>query len=75
MEVTGRRGKIRKQPLDGLKKRGGYSKLKRGSTRSHPVENWLWKRLWTCPKADCRIVMVAVMVVVCVVIMVMMSFH
>jgi hypothetical protein len=24
-----------------------------GSTRSHCVENWLWKRLWTCRKTDC----------------------
>jgi len=22
--------------------------IERGSTRSHSVENWLWKRLWTC---------------------------
>jgi len=27
----------------------------RGSTRSHCVENWLWKRLWTCHKSDKRI--------------------
>jgi hypothetical protein len=25
---------------------------KRGSTRSHPVENSLWKRLRTCRKTD-----------------------
>jgi hypothetical protein len=24
-----------------------------GSTRSLSVENSLWKRLWTCLKADC----------------------
>jgi hypothetical protein len=24
----------------------------RGSTRSHSVENWLLKSLWTCRKAD-----------------------
>jgi hypothetical protein len=24
-----------------------------GSTRSHNVENSLWKRLWTCRKTDC----------------------
>jgi len=24
--------------------------LERGSTRSHSVENWLWKWLWTCRK-------------------------
>jgi hypothetical protein len=51
----------------------------RGSTRSHCVENWLWKRLWTCRKADCRVnfmkvktrfrvhLSVAVTVVMCIV--------
>jgi hypothetical protein len=24
----------------------------RKSTRSHNLENWLWKRLWTCRKTD-----------------------
>jgi hypothetical protein len=28
--------------------------LERGSTRSHPVENSLWKRLRTCRKTDYR---------------------
>jgi len=28
---------------------------KRGSTRSHSVQNSLWKRLWTCRKADCGV--------------------
>jgi hypothetical protein len=28
--------------------------IERGSTRSHPVENSLWKRLRTCRKTDCR---------------------
>jgi hypothetical protein len=27
-------------------------KLKRGSTRSGTTENSLWKKLWTCHKAD-----------------------
>jgi hypothetical protein len=31
--------------------------IERGSTRSHCVENWLRKRLWTCRKADCRMMM------------------
>jgi hypothetical protein len=26
--------------------------IERGSTRLHFVENLLWKRLWTCHKAD-----------------------
>jgi hypothetical protein len=25
----------------------------RGHTRSHFVENILWKRLWSCPKTGC----------------------
>jgi len=40
-------------------------KIERGSTRSHSVENWLWKRLhsvenwlwkrlWTCRETDYR---------------------
>jgi hypothetical protein len=28
--------------------------IERGSTRSHPVENSLWKRLRTCRKTDYR---------------------
>jgi hypothetical protein len=28
--------------------------IERGSTRSHPVENPLWKRLRTCRKTDYR---------------------
>jgi hypothetical protein len=28
--------------------------IERGSTRLHSVENWLWKGLWNCHKADCR---------------------
>jgi hypothetical protein len=42
--VTGTGGRKRKQLLDDLKK-------KRGSTRSHWVEN-SWKRLWTFRKTD-----------------------
>jgi hypothetical protein len=34
-----------------LQKRG-YWKSARGSTRSHSVENSLWKRLWNFLKAD-----------------------
>jgi hypothetical protein len=42
IEMTGRRGRRRKQLLE----------IERGSTRSHPVENSLSKRLRTCRKAD-----------------------
>ena len=24
-----------------------------GRSRSHDMENWLWKRLWICRKTDC----------------------
>jgi hypothetical protein len=49
-EDEGKRRRRRKQLLDDLKEIMGIEK---GSTRSHPVENSLWKRLWTCRKADC----------------------
>jgi hypothetical protein len=29
--------------------------IERGSTRSHPVSNSLWKRQWTCRKTDDRV--------------------
>ena len=47
IEVSGRR----KQLLEDLQKR--ILELEGGSTRSHSVDNWLWKRQWTCRKADC----------------------
>jgi hypothetical protein len=52
--VRGRRRRKHKQLMDDLKKKLGYCKLIRGRARSHPVENWLWKRLWTCRKAGDR---------------------
>ena len=51
IEVTGRRGKRRKELLDELKGDIRYWK-QRGSTRSHSLENSFWKRLWTCRKTD-----------------------
>jgi hypothetical protein len=75
IELTGRRGRRRKQLLDDLKEKRKYWKfaqkalrlwcegpsykkkileIERGSTRSHTVENSLWKRLRTCRKTDCR---------------------
>jgi len=50
VEVTGRRGRRRKQLLDDLKE--NYMEIERESTRSQPVENSLWKRLSTCHKTD-----------------------
>ena len=44
--MTERRGKRRKQLLDDLKKIKRTLEIERGSTRSHSVENWFWKRLF-----------------------------
>jgi hypothetical protein len=52
IEVTGRRGRRSRKLLDDLKERRILS-FEGGSSRSHYVESWLWKRLWTCRKADC----------------------
>jgi hypothetical protein len=51
-EVKGRRGKRRKQLLDELQDNDKKLKVERGSTRSHSVENSLWKRLWTCRRRE-----------------------
>ena len=48
-EGTGRRGRRLRQLLDDLKEKRRYC---RGNTSSHYVENSLFKRLWTCLKAD-----------------------
>ena len=53
IEVTGRRARRRRKLLDDLEERRGYSSFEGGSSRSHCVESSLWKRLWTCRKADC----------------------
>ena len=45
MQVTERRGIRRKQLLNER-----VLQIERGSTRSHPVENSLWKRLWAIRK-------------------------
>ena len=52
MEGTGRRGRRRKKLLHDTKGKGEYRKL-RGSTRSHSVENSLWKSLWNFRETDC----------------------
>jgi hypothetical protein len=51
IEMAGRRGRRRKQLLDDLKENERILEIERGSSRSHSVENSLWKRLWTCRKA------------------------
>jgi hypothetical protein len=50
IEMTGKCGRRRKHLLDDLK----ILEIERGSTRSHSMENSLWKRLWTCHKTDYR---------------------
>ena len=30
--------------------------IERGSNRSHYIENWLWKGMWTRRKADCGMI-------------------
>jgi hypothetical protein len=52
MEVTGRRGRRRRKLLDNLKEKERILSFEVGRTRSHYVENRLWKRLWTCRKTD-----------------------
>ena len=36
--------------------------IERESTRSHSVENSLWKRLWTCLKADNVIIIIIIII-------------
>jgi len=54
IEVTGRRGKRRKELPDDLKEKRGYWKLKRGSIRSHSVDDKLCQRLWSTRKTRLR---------------------
>ena len=49
MEVTGIQERRRKQLVNDER----ILEIERGITRSHIVENSLWKRLWTCCEADC----------------------
>jgi hypothetical protein len=51
-EVTGRRGRRRRQLLEDLKEKRGYCKLEEEVLDRTLVENSLWKRLRTCRKAD-----------------------
>jgi hypothetical protein len=50
----GRQGRRRyKQLLDVFKGMRGYWKLEEGAVDCI-LENWLWKKLWTCLKTDYR---------------------
>jgi len=53
IEVTGRRGRRRKQILDGLDEMRGCWKLKEEAL-DRTLENSLWKPLWDCRKMDYR---------------------
>jgi hypothetical protein len=55
-EVTGIRGRRRK-PLTLSYGNQEVLEIERGNTRSDSVENSLRKRLWTCRKADYRMMM------------------
>ena len=61
IEMAGRRGRRCKQLLYELKGNLRILSFEGGSSRSHCVESWLWKRLWTCRKTDCGLMNVALM--------------
>jgi hypothetical protein len=52
IEVTGKRGRIRRKLLDDLNERRGYSHLKQEAL-DRTMWSSLWKRLWTCRETDC----------------------
>jgi hypothetical protein len=52
IDVMVKRERRRKQLLDDLYGWKKVMEVERGITMSHCMENWLWKRPWTC-KADC----------------------
>jgi hypothetical protein len=52
IKVTRRRRKRHKKLLGDRNEKKRALGIKRGSARSHSVENSLWKRLWTCRKTD-----------------------
>jgi hypothetical protein len=53
-EMTGRRGRRRKQILDDRKEKRRYWKFKEDTLISYTVQNSLWKRLRNCRKTDYR---------------------
>jgi hypothetical protein len=53
IEVAGRRGRKRKKLRMTWRTKEDTGNWMR-NTRSHSVENSLWKSLWTCRKKDCR---------------------
>jgi len=55
LEVTRRRGRRGTQLLDDQNEIEMILEIERRSTRSHCVENWLWKRWRTCRKRSCGV--------------------
>jgi len=62
MVIQGRRCK---QLLDDLKETGIYWEFESGRTRTHSMENWLWKSLQTCGKTNYVIVIMNMMMEEC----------
>ena len=52
IEVTEKSGRRHKQLQGDLREKERVLEIARGSTGSRCVENWLWKGLWNCCKAD-----------------------
>jgi len=52
MEGKGRLERRSKKVLDDLKGREQILEFETGSPRSQPVDELLWKTLWTCRKID-----------------------
>ena len=53
IEVTGGQGRRRRNLLDDLKERRGYSRLKEGALDRTMWRARFWKRLWNFRKTDC----------------------
>jgi hypothetical protein len=53
IEVTGIRGRRRRNLLYDPKGKERILSSEGGSSRSHYVEASIWKRLWTCRETDC----------------------
>ena len=59
IEVTGRVGRRRGKLLsDGLAETRVTLENETGKAGSHTVKKWLWESLWTCSKADYRVIIV-----------------
>ena len=52
IQVMGRRGRRLKQSAEWPSGNVKIIKTERGNTRSHFMENSLWRKLWTCSKTN-----------------------